>query len=60
MTEKRESCICSHCGNEAEMIIKCELIEPADSSAQAAPREKHTRTCTVCGNEADLIIELEG
>jgi len=51
-------CTCEKCGNEAEMIIKCEEVGgelPAESST---PPGKHTLVCTKCGNEADMIVDL--
>lgn len=58
MAEKREVCKCEKCGNEAEMVVTCELVDVADGSGGKQQKQKETRTCTVCGNEADMIIDL--
>lgn len=58
MAEKREVCKCEKCGNEAEMVVTCELVDVADESGGKQQKQKETRTCTVCGNEADMIIDL--
>ena len=59
MAEKREICTCTNCGNEAEMIVTCQLVDMEQSPGAAKRREKHTKTCTVCGSEADMIVDLE-
>jgi len=59
MAEKREICTCTNCGNEAEMIVTCQLVDVEESSGVAKKHEKHTKTCTVCGSEADMIVDLE-
>ncbi|MGB5924333.1 MAG: hypothetical protein WBH36_19055 [Syntrophobacteria bacterium] len=64
MTEKRqmmESCTCENCGNEAEMIVTCELVPVEDPEKKAAgveKQEKKSFTCESCGSEADMIIDL--
>lgn len=60
MAEKREMCTCTNCGNEAEMVVTCQLVEVRDTDDTLKKKEKKTRTCTVCGNEADMIVDLEG
>lgn len=60
MAEKREMCSCTNCGNEAEMVVTCQLVEVRDTDDTLKKKEKKTRTCTVCGNEADMIVDLEG
>jgi hypothetical protein len=59
MTEKREVCKCTNCGNEAEMIISCELVDVEDKPGTVTKKQKETRTCQHCGNEADMIIDFE-
>jgi hypothetical protein len=58
-TKRVEVCKCENCGNEAEMVVTCELLPPSPGEAAAATgkREKKTFTCVNCGNEADLIID---
>lgn len=54
-------CTCENCGNEAEMIIKCEEVVLESTSAEplTPPQPgKHTFVCTKCGNEADMIVDL--
>jgi predicted RNA-binding Zn-ribbon protein involved in translation (DUF1610 family) len=56
-------CTCENCGNEAEMIVKCEevVVEAPAAPAQPAASPKQAKgsfTCTQCGNEADMIIDL--
>lgn len=56
-----EVCKCENCGNEAEMVVTCELIAVEDVEKKAAgveKQEKKSFTCTSCGNEADMIIDL--
>jgi hypothetical protein len=59
MAEKREMCTCEKCGNEAEMVVTCQLVEIEEAPKSIKKMEKQTRTCTVCGNEADMIVDLE-
>lgn len=59
MAEKREMCACTNCGNEAEMVVTCELVEVQETPQIKKKQERQTRTCTVCGNEADMIVDLE-
>ena len=64
MTEKRqmvEVCTCENCGNEAEMVVTCELVAVEDAGKRAAgveKQEKRSFTCTACGSEADMIVDL--
>ncbi len=58
MSEKREVCSCVSCGNEAEMIVTCELIDVEEKGA-TVQKQKETRKCTSCGNEADMIIDFD-
>jgi hypothetical protein len=64
MTETRkmmEVCTCENCGNEAEMIVTCELVPVEDPEKKAAgveKQEKRSFTCDSCGNEADMIVDL--
>ncbi len=58
MVEKREVCTCEKCGNEAEMIVTCTLID-VEEDGRKVQKRKETRKCSVCGNEADLIVEEE-
>jgi hypothetical protein len=70
MTEKtvKQVCKCENCGNEAEMVVTCELPDPPEAPAggtsekrEAKPiqRVKGTGVCTTCGNEADMWVDLE-
>lgn len=54
------TCTCENCGNEANMIIKCEeiIVEPAKGSEPAKEKVKREITCTQCGNEANMILDL--
>ena len=64
MTETRkmiEVCSCENCGNEAEMIVTCELVhveDPVKKAAGVEKQEKRSFTCDSCGSEADMIIDL--
>ncbi len=58
MSEKKEVCTCTNCGNEAEMIIKCELVDVEEEGSKVR-KQRETRTCSSCGNEADMIIDFE-
>ena len=59
MADKVEVCTCEKCGNEAEMTIKCEMVDVHTASGATEKKQKETRTCKVCGNEADMIIDFE-
>jgi transcription elongation factor Elf1 len=59
--ERREVCKCEQCGNEAEMVVTCELLPVDDEQKKAAgvkQQERKTFTCSHCGNEADMIVDL--
>ncbi|GBC63371.1 hypothetical protein DENIS_4365 [Desulfonema ishimotonii] len=70
MTEKkktfRQVCKCEKCGNEAEMVVTCSLVEEdaEEKGAAAVPEPGKTRhvkgtgTCSHCGNEADMWIDI--
>ena len=66
---KKEVCKCENCGNEAEMVVTCTLLDvdadpkQVDASddlikPEAEKRVKGTATCTHCGNESDMWIDL--
>ncbi len=58
MSEKREVCTCTNCGNEAEMIVTCQLVDLEEKGA-TVKKKKETRKCTSCGSEADMIIDFD-
>ena len=65
MGEKKfqQVCSCENCGNEAEMVISCQLVEVEAAEekkkvSQAPVKVKGTGTCTTCGNEADTWVDL--
>ncbi len=60
MVAKKEICTCTNCGNEAETIVTCELVDVEESPGKIVKKQHETRKCTVCGNEADMIIDMEG
>ena len=60
MAEKREICTCTHCGNEAEMVVTCELVQTDETSGSMTQQERQTRKCTICGNEAEMIVDFAG
>lgn len=72
MTQKKiikHECVCTNCGNEAEMDFECTMPDDFDDEeiAVAGKKEpsgkkikvKGTGTCISCGNEADLWIDFE-
>jgi hypothetical protein len=59
MADKVEVCMCDKCGNEAEMTVKCELVDVQSTSGATEKKQRETRTCKVCGNEADLIVDFD-
>jgi hypothetical protein len=59
MAEKIEQCQCEKCGNEAEMVVTCQMIEVQTPSGETKKKQRETRTCKVCGNEADLIVDFD-
>jgi hypothetical protein len=58
-TQWVEVCKCENCGNEAEMVVSCELLPVSQEKQEpeTGKREKKTFTCVNCGNEADLTID---
>lgn len=64
MTEKqfKHVCHCTNCGNEAEMVVTCELAETPKPSAppKVVPQEegktKGHAVCSHCGGEADIWL----
>ena len=40
MADKVEVCMCDKCGNEAEMTIKCELVERQTPSGTIEKKQK--------------------
>lgn len=59
MADKVEVCMCDKCGNEAEMTIKCEMVDVQNPAGEVKQKKKETHTCKVCGNEADMIIDFD-
>lgn len=59
MAEKIEVCHCEKCGNEAEMIVSCQMVQVQMASGEMQEKQLETRTCKVCGNEADLIVDFD-
>ena len=59
MTEKVEECHCEKCGNEAEMVVTCQMIEVKTPTGETKKKQRETRTCKVCGNESDLIVDFD-
>ncbi len=66
MTEIKKTtvCKCEKCGNEAEMVVTCSLVEEKEDKKKA-PKGSHshkkvkgTGTCSHCGNEADMWIDV--
>ena len=53
----KKTCQCTHCGNEAEMMITCELPEHASAKEAPPARRKGHAVCTHCGAEADMWID---
>jgi transcription elongation factor Elf1 len=60
---RKQVCACKNCGNEAEMVVTCNLPQtmpqppvPA-ANAEVAGKVKATATCSHCGNEADMWID---
>lgn len=59
----KQVCKCENCGNEAEMVVTCQLVHEAPMAEKAAPkaptqRAKGVGVCTHCGNEADMWVDL--
>lgn len=66
-TEKKKTvkqvCKCEKCGNEAEMVVTCSLVEEDEKEHKhSASGHKHhvkgTGVCTHCGNEADMWVDI--
>jgi hypothetical protein len=69
MVEKsfKQVCACTHCGNEAEMVVTCSLEEhqhpttPARIITGKDQSEGHTKghaVCSHCGGEADIWLDF--
>lgn len=64
MPEKKfkQICECAKCGNEAEMLITCHLVEEETSEQVPEPTEKKRvkglGVCSDCGNEADMWVDI--
>lgn len=64
----KQVCKCENCGNEAEMVVTCELQEvtsgeadpPAPDATEAAEGHKvrGTGTCAHCGNESEIWVDI--
>ncbi len=66
MAEKKykQVCTCENCGNEAEMVVTCRLVDVEEAEKKKKEPKSHqklkgTGTCTNCGNEADMWVDLE-
>lgn len=65
-TVLKKVCKCENCGNEAEMILTCNLDpeametggESIETGKAPTQRVRATATCSRCGNEADMWIDL--
>ncbi len=53
----KQVCTCENCGNEAEMVVTCTLVEVEEEPKQEG-KQKGQVTCTKCGNEADIWVDL--
>ncbi len=65
MPEKRfkQVCECKKCGNEAEMVVTCQLEDHLmDSDLHVADegkgKTKGHATCSHCGGEADIWLDM--
>lgn len=62
-TQFKHVCHCTNCGNEAEMVVTCELAEKPKPSApptvvpQKEGKTKGHAVCTHCGGEADIWLD---
>jgi len=58
----KQVCKCENCGNEAEMVVTCSLVEETEEESANTPpapkKVKGTGTCTSCGNEADMWVDI--
>jgi hypothetical protein len=65
MVEKKfkEICECTNCGNEAEMMVTCTLVNETEEAVvpkivpKAEGKTKGHAVCSHCGNEADIWLE---
>jgi len=72
MVEKsfKQVCACTHCGNEAEMVVTCSLEDHQHQNDQSTPprivtgkdqSEGHIKghaVCSHCGGEADIWLDV--
>jgi hypothetical protein len=65
MSEKKfkHLCQCTNCGNEAEMVVTCELADESSEVktpkvvSKAQGKTKGHAVCTHCGGEADIWLD---
>lgn len=59
----KQICECTNCGNEAEMMVTCTLVEETIETAspkivpKAEGKSKGHAVCSHCGNEADIWLD---
>ena len=66
MAEKKfkQICECANCGNEAEMVVTCNLVEEAAEKAafqivsEGKGKTKGHAVCSHCGGEADIWVDF--
>ncbi len=66
MAEKKfkQVCECTHCGNEAEMVVTCNLEDAKDDDttpkivSEAEGKTKGHAVCSHCGGEADIWLDV--
>jgi len=65
MQEKqfKQVCQCKNCGNEAEMVVTCQLEGPLTGAtphivAEGEGTTKGHAVCTHCGSEADIWLDV--
>ncbi|KJS28882.1 MAG: hypothetical protein VR64_22475 [Desulfatitalea sp. BRH_c12] len=59
----KQVCECKNCGNEAEMVVTCQLEDPLAGAtphivAEGEGATKGHAVCTHCGSEADIWLDV--
>jgi 5-methylcytosine-specific restriction endonuclease McrA len=66
VTEKKfkHVCECTNCGNEAEMVVTCTLVEESPKAAEPKVvskdegKTKGHAVCSHCGGESDIWLDV--
>lgn len=58
MADERTVCVCTDCGNEANMILACNKVEVGTGLGKIDTLEEDEENCRVCRDEANMILNF--